>query len=187
MNSKILIVFIVFYSILSAQTSEELKKFMETYNKIKVDQEANEVVKKGIESERDVEERPVRLLVNPGDITKYYKEKMNVIQNEISNLNDLINISDSIPPLTDFGYDFFKKRDSIEYIDNLKLTDDYILGYGDEVIITVWGQVEHNEKLLIQRDGTIFVKNVGLLYLGGKSISDAKKYIYDRFSSVYQP
>ena len=47
---------------------------METYDKIKVDQQANEIVKKGIESDKDPEDRPIRLLVNPADINKYYNE-----------------------------------------------------------------------------------------------------------------
>ena len=40
-------------SIIIGQTPEELKRFMQTYDKLKVDQEANEIVKKGIESEKD--------------------------------------------------------------------------------------------------------------------------------------
>ena len=40
-------------------------------------------------------------------------------------------------------------------------------------------------KKIIQRDGTVYISNVGLLYLGGKTISDAKSYVFDRFSKVY--
>ena len=51
----------------SAQTAEELKRFMDTYDKIKVDQEANEVVKKGLDSEKNPEDGPVRLIIEPGN------------------------------------------------------------------------------------------------------------------------
>ena len=70
---------------------------METYDKIKVDQQANEIVKKGIESEKDADDRPVKLLVSPSNISKkYYDEKLNDIKKEITYLNDLLIYSDSI-------------------------------------------------------------------------------------------
>ena len=67
---KIFRILFIFLSIalLQGQTAEELKRFMNTYEKLKADQEANEIVKKGIESEKDVDEGPVRLLIEPGDI-----------------------------------------------------------------------------------------------------------------------
>ena len=184
-NRILLILNLIAINFLLSQTPEELKRFMDTYEKLKVDQQANQIVKKGIESESDYEERPVRLLVSPSEIFKYYNEKMNVIQEEISLLNNLINLTDSIPPLQYFGYNYFVLRDTVSYIDNAMITPDYILGYGDQVIISVWGQVEQYEKKYIQRDGSIFIDNVGLLYLGGKTISNAKKYIFERFSKVY--
>ena len=122
-------------SLLLSQTTEDLKRFMDTYDKLKVDQQANEIVKKGIESEKDPTEGPVRLLINPGDMTKYYNEKMNVIKKDLEQLNQLLISADSIPPLHHFGYNYFSLRDSIQFIDNANVSSNYILGYGDEVII----------------------------------------------------
>ena len=104
---QLYLIFIFFSKIISAQSPEELKRFMETYDKIKVDQQANEIVKKGIESDKDPEDRPIRLLVNPADINKYYNEKMKVLQTEIKELNNLLTLTDSIPPIEYFGYNFF--------------------------------------------------------------------------------
>ena len=182
---RIYLIFIFFSKLSFAQSPEELKRFMETYDKIKVDQQANEIVKKGIESEKDPLDRPVKLLVSPSDINKYYREKMNVLKSDIKELNNLLIYSDSVPPINDFGYNFFLLRDSIQIVDNRKITSDYILGYGDEIIISVWGQVEQYEKKIIQRDGTVYVENVGLLYLDGMNLSVAKEYIYNRFTKVY--
>ena len=110
---------------------------------------------------------------------------MKVIEQEITSLNELLIFTDSIPPIRDFGYNYFISRDSVQFIDNVKITSDYILGYGDEVIISVWGEVEHYDRKIIQRDGTIFIENVGLLYMGGKILLNAKSYIFDRFSKIY--
>lgn len=172
-------------SIVTSQSAEELKRFMDTYGKLKVDQQANEVVRKGIESEKDPEEGPVRLLVDPGDITKYYLEKMTTIKKDLDVLNRMLIRTDSIPPISHFGYNYFSLRDSIQFIDNANVSSNYILGYGDEVIISIWGQAEQHERITLDRDGTVFVKNVGLLYLGGKTQKQAKSYIFDRFSKVY--
>tara|TARA_Y100000590_G_scaffold346139_1_gene396247 strand:- start:8380 stop:10200 length:1821 start_codon:yes stop_codon:yes gene_type:complete len=158
---------------------------MDTYDKIKVDQQANEIVKEGIKSEKGPEHGPVRLLVDPGDMTKYYREKMNVIKKDLEQLNQLLIFSDSVPPLNHFGYNYFVLRDSIKFVDNANVNSDYILGYGDEIIISVWGQAEQHERTYIERDGTAFIKNVGLLYLGGKNLIQAKAYIRSRFSKVY--
>ncbi|SVC54183.1 uncharacterized protein METZ01_LOCUS307037, partial [marine metagenome] len=129
-------------SLISSQTAEELKRFMDTYDKLKVDQEANEVVKKGLESEKDPDDGPVRLLIDPGDMTKYYREKMSVIKKDLEQLNRILISSDSIPQLEHFGYNYFSLRDSIQIIDNSTIPSNYVLGYGDEVIISIWGQVE---------------------------------------------
>ncbi|MBT6783055.1 MAG: hypothetical protein HOA98_09025 [Candidatus Marinimicrobia bacterium] len=182
--TRILFIFI-FGSVLFAQSAEELKRFMNTYDKLKADQQANEVVKKGLESEKDSDDGPVRLLIDPGDMAKYYREKMKVIQKDLNQLNRLLLSTDSIPPLQHFGYNFFSLRDSIQFIDNANVSANYVLGYGDEIIISVWGQAEQHERAMLERDGTVFIKNVGLLYLGGKTASEAKIYINKRFGKVY--
>ena len=182
--TRILFIFI-FGSVLFAQSAEELKRFMNTYEKLKADQQANEVVKKGLESEKGPDDGPVRLLIDPGDMAKYYREKMKVIQKDLSQLSRLLLSTDSIPPLQYFGYSFFSLRDSIQFIDNANVSANYILGYGDEIIISVWGQAEQHERAMLERDGTVFIKNVGLLYLGGKTASEAKTYINKRFGKVY--
>ena len=182
--TRILFIFI-FGSVLFAQSAEELKRFMNTYDKLKADQQANEVVKKGLESEKDPDDGPVRLLIDPGDMAKYYREKMKVIQKDLNQLNRLLFSTDSIPPLQHFGYNFFSLRDSIQFIDNANVSANYVLGYGDEIIISVWGQAEQHERAMLERDGTVFIKNVGLLYLGGKTASEAKTYINKRFGKVY--
>ena len=125
MTIRINLIFITFFSFLFAQTPDDLKKFIETYDKIKVDQEANEIVKKGIESEKGPEEGPVRLLVKPSDISKYYNEKLNVIREDLSTLNNLLSITDTIFPIRDFGYNYFSTRDSIPFIDNILIDNNY--------------------------------------------------------------
>ncbi len=184
MNRIKLILYLIFFTFLNAQSPDELKKFMETYDKIKIDQQANNIVKEGIEMESS-EVGPVKLLVTPSDIDSYYNEKIKSLKFEMNKLSKLLFQIDSTATLVDFGYNYFSLRDSINFLDNLKITPNYVLGFGDEVIISVWGQVEQYEKLIIQRDGSVYVSNVGLLFLSGKTLAEAKSYVNDKFSKVY--
>ena len=172
-------------SLISGQTAKELKQFMETYNKVKIGKEAGEVIKEGVEGEKDPEERPVRLLVKPADIDKYYREKMDVIREDLKALNNMLPFTGRNIPIKYFGYNYFIQRDTIPILNNSNFGPDYILGYGDEIIISVWGQAEQYERRTLERDGTVYVENVGLLYLGGKTLEQAKNYTKDHFVKVY--
>ena len=108
-------------------------------------------------------------MIKPGDISKYYNEKLNNIKSDLKDLNEILNYTDNTSIKKSFGYNFFSKRDSVNYVDNDLVTDDYVLGYGDEIIFSVWGQVQQYERKIIERDGTVYIDNVGLLYLGGKN------------------
>ncbi|MDP6133147.1 MAG: SLBB domain-containing protein, partial [Candidatus Marinimicrobia bacterium] len=152
---------------------------------MKIGKEAGEVIKEGVEGEKDPEERPVRLLVKPADIDKYYREKMDVIREDLNALNNMLPFTGRNIPIKYFGYNYFIQRDTIPILDNSNFGLDYILGYGDEIIISVWGQAEQYERATLERDGTVYVENVGLLYLGGKTREEAKNYIKDRFVKVY--
>ena len=80
----------------------------------------------------------------------------------------------------------FSLRDSINFLDNLKITPNYVLGYGDEVIISVWGQVEQYEKLIIQRDGSVYVSNVGLLFFQVRHLPKQNRMLMINFLKFIQ-
>ena len=88
-------------------------------------------------------------------LAKYYQEKMKVIQKDLNQLNRLLISTDSIPPLQHFGYNFFSLRDSIQFIDNANVSANYILGYGDEVIISIWGQAEQYERKTLSFEASL--------------------------------
>ena len=79
---------------------------METYDKIKIDQQANNIVKEGIEMESS-EVGPVKLLVTPSDIDSYYNEKIKSLKFEMNKLSKLLFQIDSTATLVDFGYNYF--------------------------------------------------------------------------------
>ena len=68
---------------------------------------------------------------------------------------------------------------------NLPLSSNYVLGPGDQVIIALWGESNSYSSAIINRDGQIFIEKIGVLDLGGKSLTDAKNYLKSKFSRVY--
>ena len=184
-NIRILLLFIFGFT-LSAQSVEELNRLREAYEENKKKQEAASIIKQGIEDDGKKQGDPeIKLLVKPQEIKEYYTQKLESIRNELIELEDLLSYTDSIPSLKYFGYDFFSLRDSIPFADNIAVSPDYILGSGDEIIISLWGQAEFQHRQTINRDGTIFIENVGLIHLGGKTIENAEDYVLSRFSKVY--
>jgi len=179
------ILLILSFGFINAQSLEEINELRKAYEEKERANQASEIINQGIKGEQDKDSTPVKLLIQSREILEYYQERMKVIQKDLDNLNRLLIRTDSVPPLEYFGYKYFSIRDSIQFIDNTNIDSKYILGYGDEVIISTWGQAEQSERLNLERDGTVFVKNVGLLYLGGKTQEQAKSYLKDRFSKVY--
>ncbi len=95
-------------------------------------------------------------------------------------INDSLNVG-----LKYFGYDFFTRRDTVSFFENLPAQAKYQLGPGDELIISLWGQTQIRKEYIISRDGKIYDEKVGLLNLSGKNIEKAKEYLTNQFGRVY--
>ena len=82
-----------------------------------------------------------------------------------------------------FGYDYFKRK--INFFDNVPTPIDFKLGAGDEVILSLWGQINRQEKFIINKDGLIYYKNVGFINLANKSIDEAELILKDKLSQTF--
>ena len=56
----------------------------------------------------------------------------------------------------------------------MSIPQNYILGPGDEIIVSIWGQTQLRTSYTVSRDGKIYDEKVGLLNLSDKTISDGK-------------
>lgn len=81
-----------------------------------------------------------------------------------------------------FGYDFFSLRDSIPFWPNISSPENYILGPGDNVEISLWGRAQVNESYVINRDGNIYDKSIGIIHLSGKTLKEARMFLKNRFA-----
>lgn len=79
------------------------------------------------------------------------------------------------PKRTIFGHDVFNNKNlSFESSMNLATPQNYQLGPGDVVNIDIWGASQESVSKTISPDGTIIIEDVGVIQLGGLSVSQAK-------------
>jgi len=85
-------------------------------------------------------------------------------------------IQDSIRIRQYYGYDFFQSdedenEDSDQY-ENLPIPKGYIVGPGDNIEILLWGQTQLQVTYPVNRDGRIFVPEIGPINVSGKTIDE---------------
>ena len=69
--------------------------------------------------------------------------------------------------------------------DRIKANDNYIIGSGDRVNVTIWGFSEFSDDFTVDDLGNISPKLVGKINLKGKTFKDARSIIKSKFSRVY--
>ena len=90
------------------------------------------------------------------------------------------------PELEIFGEKFFENYTPFLKTHQFGLTDDYIVGPGDIIIISVWGFFENEYQKEVELDGSIFIPGIGKIYIAGKSIKEVRKIIEDKFYRKYK-
>ncbi|MCM8805070.1 MAG: SLBB domain-containing protein [Candidatus Omnitrophica bacterium] len=88
--------------------------------------------------------------------------------------------------LKTFGEKFFENFIPPIKQYQLPLSEDYIVGPGDTIVINVWGFFEQEYQKEIDTDGSIFVSGIGKIYLTGKKLKEVKKIIEDKFYKRYK-
>lgn len=63
--------------------------------------------------------------------------------------------------------------------------ESYIIGPGDQVLIDIWGNVNISLDLKVASNGSITVPKLGPVFISGKKISEAEKFLTSRLTSIY--
>lgn len=138
--------------------------------------------------------------------TSGIRSKNNRFQNSIfdNTLNDSLYVirpanDEEISELDDFDFDFdFIEEDSVfgrnifcnedlsfEPSLNLATPKNYKLGPGDEVTIDIFGANQVTIQEIISSEGSITVDLLGPIYLSGKTIEEANKYLKQKLATIY--
>jgi polysaccharide export outer membrane protein len=85
-----------------------------------------------------------------------------------------------------FGYDLFRKPPAAFVPSlNVPVGPGYVIGPGDEIRVTVWGKIEGNWDVTVDRDGNITLPKVGVLGVTGLSFRELKGVLRKELSKYY--
>ncbi len=88
--------------------------------------------------------------------------------------------------LSYFGYDIFSTTPAAFEPTAVGPVDpDYVIGPGDVLRVTVWGQVEFQNELTVDKEGRIFISTVGQELVAGLTVEQAYKKLLKDMSRSY--
>ncbi len=86
-----------------------------------------------------------------------------------------------------FGANLFQSVPStFAPLDNAPVPPDYIVGPDDQIRIRVWGQVNFNANLRVDRSGVIYVPQVGEVHAAGLRFSDLDQAVRAAVGKIYR-
>ncbi len=115
---------------------------------------------------------------NLSNIEKSYKERL-----------DTMDVQQDNEPLIQFGYKFFKEKPVSLYT---PVSKDYAVGPGDQINVYLWGDpvdilnLQGFYTLEVDRDGKIFIPNVGVFYVWGLNVKQIKRIITKALSKKFK-
>ena len=68
----------------------------------------------------------------------------------------------------------------------VNVTPGYVLGPGDQLVIRVWGQVNFNAQLTVDRTGSVYLPQVGEIHVAGLPYAQVKEHIRDAVGHIYK-
>lgn len=71
-------------------------------------------------------------------------------------------------------------------IDRVPVPADYVLAPGDELLVRVWGKVELETRVVIDRNGQVFLPKVGALTPAGLRYDQLQTYIHSAIGKLYK-
>jgi len=87
--------------------------------------------------------------------------------------------------LRPFGYDLFRTPSELSPPSEVADLSEYILGPGDNVIIYLWGKVEKEYNLTVDRQGKIFIPRVGEVVVWGEKLEEFESRITQKLNNIY--
>ena len=123
---------------------------------------------------------------------KYKEERRPAIANPSEHLSAFeLHVNRKTPSelnldLKQFGYDLFVGVPStFAPLEKVPVGLGYIIGPGDEIRITVWGKVEGQWYVVVDRDGNIGLPKIGILGVSGLSFQELRGVLHREFSKYY--
>jgi len=71
-------------------------------------------------------------------------------------------------------------------VERVPVPAEYVLGPGDELIVRVWGKIDFDAHVTVDRNGQIYVPKVGALTVAGLRFEQVESYLRAAISNLYK-
>jgi polysaccharide export outer membrane protein len=86
-----------------------------------------------------------------------------------------------------FGASFFDKAPTtFAPIERAPVTADYVVGPGDQILLRVWGQVNLNLELTVDRSGAVYIPQTGSVTVTGLQFHQLTAFLRTRLEKVFR-
>jgi protein involved in polysaccharide export with SLBB domain len=129
----------------------------------------------------------------PDPIEKIFQDFTNGIIKEIlDNFTLLWPVKEILPPyakpveeLKLFGHEVFSRLPgTFAPPTSIPVSEDYLVGPGDEIKVLMWGRIDAEYTLVVDRDGTIQFPRIGAISVGGLTYRDMKEMLKRKAESM---
>ena len=88
--------------------------------------------------------------------------------------------------LTYYGYDIFQKeKGTVEPVEIGPVDPGYVIGAGDILRFVLWGEVEYQYELEVNREGNIIIPKVGQVFVAGTRLESLRETLKNYLSKFY--
>lgn len=87
-------------------------------------------------------------------------------------------------PRSVYGSNLFQNDQIMQLAELSTPPDDYQIGVGDHIVVSLWGGADFEQDYIVARDGSIFPRGLGKITVQGLTFVNARAMIYDRFRRV---
>jgi protein involved in polysaccharide export with SLBB domain len=81
---------------------------------------------------------------------------------------------------------FLQSPSTFAPVDQVPVTPDYVVGAGDQLLIRVWGQMNFNAEVTVDREGLVYVPHVGGIHVGGVRYGNVQQVVRDAIGRIYK-
>ncbi len=130
--------------------------------------------------------------ISPQEIKPATPEAVQPAQPQVEGLSEFEQFVSGKSPQTisteirQFGYDLFIRPPStFAPVEKVPVGPDYVIGPGDEIKISIWGKIDGQWSVVVDRDGNISIPKIGVLGVTGLTFKELKEVLYKELSKYY--
>ncbi len=112
------------------------------------------------------------------------EEKPSVYENLLK--GEIINPDSLIKELEIFGHSVFRKKKVPSFISEKQISvpADYPVASGDEVVVMIWGRINEEHRLTVDRSGQINIPRIGPVPVAGLTFNAMQRNIINRIQNI---